>query len=42
VGFFLAEVFKLDPEALVKDYYEGAEDFHEKTKHAYSKPLVQA
>jgi hypothetical protein len=35
-GFFFAEVFKLDPEAVVAGAYDGENDFHEKTKGAYS------
>lgn len=41
-GFFLAEVFKADPEAVVADFYDGEAHFHEKTRGVYSKPLVQA
>lgn len=37
-GYFFAEVFKLDPEALVPVYYDGEKDFHERTKQAYATP----
>lgn len=33
-GYWLAELFRRDPNA-VMTYYNGADDFHAKTKHAY-------
>lgn len=37
-GNFLAYLFMVD-KAMVCDYYDGADDFHTKTKNAYSAPV---